>query len=394
MKDTLGDMPHVIVDHDNEGDVYVEPLSGKRLHPDGTPADMKTPRQLQILHDMRRYIGASPSRPSGEAKRNPSSRSSSPSSRDHKPVVYSTAVQVVNIPNTQAESKETNDEYAADDKVGIVERAMAKESPSASSGGSSRAIHGRSRAPRTNEDWFQWSQQNRIPSPHGGLSDPHSHGVGSFPDVDNIVLEDIEGSDDDDEEKSDSTYEPSEGSDDESDDESDDDDYVYDAEGDRFVANQGNSLYSRTSSSLQQDSVRSDDVSEDTYTANKTGMYPYGSFNQAGSSRDEYNQQRNLQNIYPGASIRVRPDGNVESVASLDNIDDRDIYSDTNSSDEDEVDDDDNSAEHLADVKQFISDLRASRGITDGDISLLNQALHEIEEKETKIGSGSWGNRK
>ena len=403
MKSVLGEMPRVITDHDDVGDIYVDPLSGKRMHPDGTPADVVSERQVQQVNDIRRSSGASPGRSShakmharqasqnnlllgggvAEAKRvTNSARSASPLS--HKP--WSTQVNVVNVPTTQSEAKDSDSSVdgAADAKMGIAERqnsSMAKDSPSGSTG-SGRAISGRGRAPKSQDDWVRWAHNHGVhgadsPNRNAGMSNPLSHGVGTFP---NMVLEDM----DDAEAKSDSTYEPSQSDEQsEEDEDNDEDSYEYNAEGDRFVAGH-HQRYALDGGQSE--------ISEDTYAIGKGNSYPAGTFVEPSSSSGG----PNMQDVYPGASIRMRAGGNVESTASLDNMDDRDDSDRTGS--EEEEDDYANGGEgraqaELEEVQEFIRQVRHSRGISDQDVALLNEAMQEIEEEQSKQ-RGGWGARK
>ena len=437
MKNVLGGMPHVITDHDEEGDIYVEPLSGRRLHPDGTPADVQSERQVQQLHDIRRSSGASPARPShaktharqaaehnllltgssgqgdaeAKAKRNSTHGVRSASPPSHKP--WSTQVNVVNVPTAYADAKDDAD-ATADAKVGIAERersnsSMAKDSPSgnsASSSGSGRAISGRGRAPKSQDDWVRWAHHQGVhgkdsPNRQAGMSNPQSHGVGTFP---NMVLEDVDQNGEDGEAKSDSTYEPSEQSADEDEDEgSDEDSYEYDAEGDRFVTRNHQRYQQHHHGHGNELDGGQSEISEDTYTIGKGYSYPAGTFVEPSSSSRGV---PNMQDIYPGASIRLRAGGNVESNASQDNVDDRDDDDDDASDSEEESEEEEEedgedygngeggrAKAELEEVQEFIRQVRHSRGISDQDVALLNEAMQEIEEEQSKQ-RGGWGARK
>ena len=477
VRNLIGAIPAVITDTDEHGDIYIEPLSGRRMHTDGTPVGVQTQKQIQVRHDVRRMAGVSPARPShvhtherlalqnsnAETEVKPNNISSSiipnaaaavnatePTGRMRSPqmdrdsklsdIGGSHDLNIVNSLHSRAEAKSSPtaynraQEHERDSReaqaqakssqsgydIAYREYTMAKESPKdraslslgtgAGSGG--RYIEGRTRSARTNDEWVRWAVAEEVPLPK------------SFPSrtAGSLIVEDLEDDNDDDDEEEEEEEEEEEGeedgdSEDDSDyspsssDSEDDDEDEYDenAEGDYFVTSQvqnknpalGRGARNAKSHELDSTSL----TSEDTYIAGKGYAYPAGSFqepnlqgNGVGVGNGHVaNNIFGMANIYPGASIRVSRSGNVESTAAADTA------SDNNDNDDDDDDDEQDSDEMFAkkraaahdmdDVRRFIQQIRQSRGIDDADVSLLNEAMKELDAGDQNTSSQYSGSR-
>jgi len=459
VKALIGDIPVIITDQDDQGDIYVEPLSGKRLHTDGTPADVQTERQQQVVKDLIRHHGLSPGRPSHShthAKLADSPRTTHASAEDKgwgiverarsnsrdrereridsykaeskqvsssssKPSPGSSAVR---IPYARAEAKSgssgsTTSSEANDAKRGIAEKVEHKTdrekrsrkvvppvqaaSSSAESSDSPRYIHGRGRAPRSQDDWVRWAVNEGVDVPRS-MRQPGSFPFVSSPSKDDLRVESMEFDNDDD---NDSDYVPPSHSSSEEEEESDSEYECDDAdeepeEQDGFDTAVQNILRRRdvrlggVGKSLDSNE---DDCSADTYTAGKQNSFPSGTFQGAGRIGQGGLNFMNMQSIYPGgASIQQTRDGNVVSISAAD------MPSDDESAEEgsDDADPEDASSEdfpgqqqggdvNMAELREFIRNIRQTRGINDNDIAMLNEAMMEMEQDQRRGGGGGGG---
>ena len=486
VKALIGDIPVIITDQDEQGDIYVEPLSGKRLHTDGTPADVQTQRQQQVVKDFIRHKGLSPGRPShshthtkladsprantarasasaedkgwgiadrGEARARSSSRDcdSRDRGRADSKQAYSGSPKAspspgaVRIPYARAEAKSssssTTSSEAYDAKYGIAEKPEMKSdrekssrkvvptsqtsagaSADSSSSDRPRHIHGRGRAPRSQEDWVQWAVNEGVGVPRS-MRQPGSFPFVSSPSKDDLRVENMQFDNGDD---SDSDYVPpshssSEESESDEDDDDDDDEKEEEKEEeeedgpkeqDGFDIAVKNILRRRDArlggvgKSLDSND---DDYSADTYTTGKQNSFPAGTFQ--GTNRRGPGTGvgfMDMQSIYPGgASIQQTRDGNVISISAADLPSDDESVEDNSSSGN--VDPEDASSEdhaemqwstesgaNMAELREFIRNIRQTRGINDSDIAMLNEAMMEMEEDQRRVGSsgGSWGARR
>lgn len=458
VKALIGDIPAIITDHDEQGDIYVEPLSGKRLHKDGTPADVLSERQIQVVRDINRSKGVSPGRPSHShthAKLADSPRrGASPSAEDKgwgvterarsssterdsgdrgraadsKQVYRSSSgpsPSSVRIPYARAEAKSSSNDSttsseANDAKRGIAEEREAKSNrertsrtiiPAVQPSGSKdspRHIHGRGRAPKSQDDWVRWAVHE------GVMRQPGSFPYVSSPGKDDLKVESMEFDNDDMNDSDDSDYVPpsqssSEESDTEEEEDSGDEDEKVEQQ-DGFDEAIGNILHRRDvrlSGVGKSIDSNDDDQSADTYTTGKQNSFPAGTFQGQGTGACF----ADMQSIYPSGqyrSIHQTRDGNVVSISAADSPSDDDSAGD----DDDEQDGDDiegssedysehqqaaeeeDAASNMDELREFIRNVRQTRGINDSDIAMLNEAMMEMEQDQRSGGNGAWGARR